>query len=97
MFNSKPTYFSHMTEIFPDSDIDQSLENLFSLESIGVAMGDISSYDKSEIEQLRQSIDFKDNHYYVDIPWNRALLQQISSNFELSSILAKKVPFKNDK
>ena len=97
VLNPKPTYFSPMNEFFPYSDIDQSLENLFSLESIGIAKEDISCYDKSEIEQFKQSIEFRDNHYHVDIPWNRDLLKQVPSNFELSKILAKKVSLKNDK
>ena len=89
------TYFSPLGEIFPDSVVEQGIENMYSLESVGVANETTSLYDEVEITKFKESIIFKDGHYHINIPWHVDLLEKVPSNYELAKVIAKKVSAKN--
>ena len=91
----KHNYYSPLKAVFPESEVEQGRENLFALESIGISNEKGSSYDDREMESFQNSITFSNGKYGIDIPWNRDILKNVPSNFELAKILAKKVSFKN--
>ncbi|KAG1713941.1 hypothetical protein GQR58_002015 [Nymphon striatum] len=92
VFNTKPSYYSPMEEVFPDSDVVHGLEDFFSLESIGIKE-DISSYDQNQTDKFRNSIEFRDGHYHIDLPWNEDILRNVPSNYQISKTLANKIWF----
>ena len=93
---NKNKYYSPLTQIFSDSMCEQGMENFFSLESVGIK-NKISSYDEVQIANFKESIELKDNHYYVKLPWKEDILQNVPHNFEISKVLAKKVFKSNNK
>ena len=84
-----------MKDVFSDSSIGQGLENLFSLESIGIMNENTSTYDVNEIDRFRKSIKLINNNYYIDTPWHKELLAKVPNNFQLSKTVARKVSEKN--
>ena len=74
--------------------MEQGLENLFSLESLTIKQ-EILNYDEQEIKKIEQSINYKKDKYYVDIPCNREMLPNVPHNFGLAKVLARKVSSKN--
>lgn len=97
VINPKQTYFSPLLEFYDESQVDHGLENLFSLETIGIKNENCSSYDEEEIAKFKNSIKLKNNQYHVDLPWNRELLDRVPSNFAISKAIARKVSEKNGK
>lgn len=95
VLNPQHSYFTPFKDVFPDSQVEHGLENLFSLESIGIKEENSSNYDEIEIENFRKSIALKNGKYHVDIPWNRDILQRVPSNFYLAKVMAKKVSARN--
>ena len=89
------TYFSPLANIFPDSSVEQGLESLHSLESIGIRDSDRSSYDNTEIEAFERSISFHDGKYHINIPWHRDIIKKVTSNYNLAKVIARKVSSKN--
>lgn len=41
----------------------------FSLETLGVVEDPVSGYDWDKIASFNNSISYRDNCYYVDLPW----------------------------
>ena len=87
-------HYSPLKDVFEESLCEQGLENFFSMESIGIK-GNIASYDEAEINKFKQSIELRDNKYYVKLPWKEDILKKVPHNFEIAQALAKKV-FKNN-
>ena len=90
----KSTYYSPLQQVFPDSLVEQGLEDLYSMESIGIK-DNSSLYDDKEMDTFRNSITFKDNKYHIDIPWRRDVLKDVPSNYGLAKVIARKVSCKN--
>ena len=90
----KPSYFSAVGQIFPDSSVEQGLEHMFSVESLGISE-DSSSYDDDQVSRFQDSIELRDGSYYVELPWKQDLINKVPSNFELSKVIARKVSDKN--
>ena len=74
---------------FPDSDVVYGLEIFFSLESIGVSP-ESSSYDERYLKEFDDSVEFRDERYYVSLPWHSDIIDIVSSNFGLAKVIAKK-------
>ena len=88
-----PNHFTPM-HIFPDSNVEQGIENLFSLESIGIC-DQSSNYDEAHINEFKKSIELVNGNYYIDIPWPEDILKRVPSNFKLAKLVAQKVCHKN--
>ena len=93
----KQEYFSPLNEIFVNSDVEQGLEQLYSLESIGIKNENTSTYHENEIKKFENSIELKDGHYYVDLPWHMDILEKVPSNYSISKVIAKQVYYSNTK
>ena len=61
------SYFNPLEHILSDSEVNNGLEHLFSLDSLGIDKNDkeLVSFDKGKIDQFRQGIEFKDGYYNV--------------------------------
>ena len=89
------TYFSPLSHVFPDSQVEQGLENLHSLESIGIKDSQSSSYDEAEILSFEKGITFREGKYHVDIPWHNDIIKRVPSNYNLARVVSKKVSSRN--
>ena len=96
VLNPNPTYFSPIDEALPNSNVEQGLEHLFSMESLGINK-DVSTYDEQQVEKFKNSIEFYDGHYHVELPWKEELIDKVPSNYYLAKVIAKKVSEKNSK
>ena len=76
------SYFNPIENILEDSEVDNGLEYLFSLESIGIKKDDkeLVSFDKEQIENFKQGISFQDGFYYVELPWYPDKINLVPSN-----------------
>ena len=96
VLNPNPSYFSPIEKVFPESNVEQGLEFLYSLESLGIEK-DVSTYDQQQVEKFKKSIEFYDGHYQVELPWKEDIIDKVPSNYHLAKVIAKKVSEKNCK
>ena len=91
VMNPVSSYFSPISAVFDNCDVEQGLENLYSLENIGIKDSKISSYDDVQIEKFNRGIEFKDGKYHVDLPWHEDVIESVPSNYEIAIAVAHKV------
>ena len=77
LMHPKPNHFTPLHDIFPDSNVEQSFENLFSLESIDICDPSSSNYDEAHINDFKKSIELVNVNYFIDIPWHEDILKKI--------------------
>lgn len=90
-------HFSPIEHLWPESSVEQGLEKLFSLESIGIEENQLSDYDHHHIEKFKRSIELKDGHYYVDLPFEEALITKVPNHYKICAAVAHRVYAKLDK
>ena len=80
------SYFNPIDNICPESNIDNGLEKIFSLETLGIKETDneICSYDQKKIAEFQNNIQFKDNTYYVKLPFYEDKIKQVPSNHKIA-------------
>ena len=88
----KKTYFSPLEETFPESSVEQGLEKMFSLESVGCSetSEDQSKYDSLKIEEFKANIKYDDHKYSVVLPWHDKI-EQVPSNANVAIAILNKV------
>ena len=76
------SYFNPLEHILEDCEVDNGLEHLFSLESMGIKKDDkeLISFDEDQINRFREGISFKDGHYHVELPWYQDKINLVPSN-----------------
>ena len=71
------SYFSPLESLFPDSAVEHGLEQMFSLDSVG-CIDESNQFAQSDIElvnEFKKGIRFRDDKYYVDLPWKRDVVE----------------------
>ena len=80
------SYFSPLESLFPDSAVEHGLEQMFSLDSVG-CIDESNQFAQSDIElvnEFKKGIQFRDNKYYIDLPWKRDVVEQVPSNHKVA-------------
>jgi hypothetical protein len=67
-----------------EDKLDKRLDNLFSLESLGVKDEPISDFDELCIDKFESGIEFVDGKYNVEIPWDNDKLKLVKSNYNIA-------------
>ena len=82
----RKSYPSPLPHIYENSDVEQGVDQLFKLESIGISPDDeeISKEDKSRIKKFKDTIELRNNRYYVDLPWLENKIKDVPSNHEIA-------------
>ena len=79
------SYFSPFDHMLPNSNVEQGLENLFSLESIGICEDEtMSTEDELKIKEFNDGIEFVNGRYYVELPWYHDKISQVPSNSNIA-------------
>ena len=92
VLSPRNSYFDPLAPCFPESNVERGLDNLFSLESIGINEdSDVSSVDEPIIQQFQDSIEFKDGKYHVSLPWYPDKLKSVPSNHNIALSILDKV------
>lgn len=92
------SYFNPLENILSDSEVDNGLENLFSLESMGIRPNDQESisFDNKQISKFREGIKQIDGHYYIELPWYPDRIEKVPSNhFIALKVLDRTMNFLN--
>src|SRR5678815_2149330 len=86
IINPIKSYYDPYEQILTDSDVEHGVQNMFSLESIGIPSNDkhITSYDQDMVKQFIDNIIFKDGKYHVSLPWHQDKITQVPSNYHIS-------------
>ena len=90
------SYFNPLEHILEDCEVDNGLEHLFSLESMGIKKDDkeLISFDEDQINRFREGISFKDGHYQVELPWYQDKINLVPSNhFVALRVLDRTIDF----
>ena len=76
------SYFNPLEHILEDTEVDNGLEHLFSLESMGIKISDedLVSLDNEQIKNFEKGITFEDGHYNVELPWYPDKIESVPSN-----------------
>ena len=80
------SYFNPLENILTDSEVDNGLENLFRLESMGIKTDDkeLVSVDQEHVEKFREGIKFEEEHYQVELPWYDDKINSVPSNHNVA-------------
>ena len=94
------SYFNPLEHILTDSEVDNGLEHLFSLESLGIKNSDkeLVSFDHQQIEKFKEGISFQDGFYNVELPWYPDKITLVPSNHYVAlKVLDKTIDHLNKK
>ena len=73
-----------------DSSVDDRLDNLFKVESLGIS--EVScDYDHDKITKFADNISFNGDNYSVNLPWHDHLLENVPNNFSICKSVLNKV------
>jgi len=90
--NPVKSYFDPLDLVMPDSNVDNGLENMFSLESIVIKGTDeLSSIEEDQIEKFKNNIEFKNGFYHVSLPWYEDKINKVDSNHRVALAVVNKV------
>ncbi|KAB7493825.1 Calponin-3, partial [Armadillidium nasatum] len=79
------SYFNPLMSVFDDSEVEHGLDNLFTLESLGIKNidEDMAKADILQVSEFNDNIVYKDKHYYVKLPWKENV-DKVPSNFNVA-------------
>jgi len=94
----KPTPHNYLTDFESGDDIEERLDNLFKVESLGLTE-EKSDFDTEQIAKFRESVELIDGHYNVEIPWDADKLRTVDSGFNTALAVLPKITekLKNNK
>ena len=80
------SYFNPLENILEDSEVDNGLEYLFSLESLGIKRDDkeLVSFDQEQVEKFKQGISLQDGYYNIELPWLPDKVDLVPSNHNIA-------------
>ena len=71
VMNPLKSYFNPLEHILEDCEVDNCLEHLFSLESMGIKKDEkeLVSFDEYQINRFREGISFEDGQHNVELSY----------------------------
>ena len=81
VLNPIKTHFDPIGPVVKDSIVDHNLDNMFSIESLGITE-ESSDFDTECINKFKEGISFKNGKYHIEMPWNEKI-DKVRSNFEI--------------
>ena len=85
ILSPKTDYFNPLSYCKNNADIEIGLENMWKLENLGLReTDDLGSIDEVKINKLRDTLEFKDGHYLIELPWYDDLIDKVPSNYHIA-------------
>ena len=91
VLSPRKTYFSPLETLFPDSSVEQGLEAMFSLDSLGHNEETESDCDQQLIQRFENGISLHDGKYHVSIPWKEDVVDLVPSNHKVALAVLDRV------
>ena len=94
------SYFNPLESILDDSEVDNGLEYLFSLESLGIKRNEkeLVNFEQEQIDKFEKGISFQDGYYNVELPWYPDKVNLVPSNqFVALKVLDRTMQFLQNK
>ena len=85
----KGSHFDPVAALYPESQIENHLNNFFSMESIGIPANERS--DDEQMKSFEKSISFENGKYHVGLPWIQDKINKVPSNFLYAKAILAKV------
>ncbi|MEO1301205.1 MAG: DUF1759 domain-containing protein, partial [Bacteroidota bacterium] len=85
------TYASALEPLFPESSVEQGLESMFSVDSLGHNEEVESDYDRLCIKKFQQGISLQNGRYHVELPWKEELIEKVPSNHKIALAVMNRV------
>ena len=86
------SYFSPLQSLFPESSVEQGLQAMFNMDSLGHNEKIESDFDRQSIVKFKQGISLRDGRYHVELPWKDEVISKVPSNHKVAlSVLDKAV------
>ena len=89
ILNPIKTNIDPIGSVINDSLVDDRLDNLFSLESLGITE-EFSDYDQKFINEFNSNLKIKNGKYHVTLPWTEKI-SSVQNNFDVSRAVLEKV------
>ena len=83
--------FSPLESLFPESSVEQGLEALFNMDSLGHNEEIESDFDGQLIDKFKQGISLQDGRYHVELPWKDEVISKVPSNHKVAISALDKV------
>lgn len=83
------TGFDPIGSVLTDSAVEDRLDRMFKLESLGIPE-DSCDDDLKKVDEFDSNISFSDGHYEIKLPWNEKI-DKVKSNFHISKSILDKV------
>jgi len=87
--NPVKTSFDPIGSVIDESSVDERLDKMFSLDSMGLSE-ESCDYDASKIAEFEAKIEFKEGSYYVDLPWN-SKISSVPNNYNVALAILNRV------
>ena len=85
ILNPKPIYPEMFPNIFEFSNVERNLERMFAVDAAVSSLEEyISEYEKNKIKEFEESIELKNNAYFVDLPGLEDKIKAIPSNYRVA-------------
>ena len=85
------SYFSPLETLFPDSSVEQGLEAMFNMDSLGHNEEPESDYDRLLIDKFKKGISMQGGRYLVELPWKEEVIAKVPSNHKVALSVLDKV------
>ena len=85
------SYYNPLDSILKDSQVDNGLEKLFSLESLGIKETDdeICLYDACKVSEFEKNITYEKGKYHIVLPWFDKV-KFVPSNYQIALNILKR-------
>ena len=96
VLSPKSHYQDPLESIFEESQVERNLDQLFSLESIGINSNekDVAQTDLQQVNEFKNNIELIDGKYHVKLLWKEDMLKQVSSNYQVALKVLERVSSK---
>ena len=89
VLNPVKSYEDPFGEIFDECDVERKIDNMLNLND--EKNSDISNFDKLKLDEFDKSIEFKNDCYFVKLPWINDKLKHVKSNYNIALAVLDRV------
>ena len=84
------SYFSPLESLFRESSVEQGLEAMFNMDSLGHNQETESDFDRQLTDKFKQGISLRDGRY-VELLWKDEVISKVPSHHKVALPVLDKV------